>query len=224
VLDGVERETARESQSSRLSPVPGGIHGQRAIFQDKCPLRVGDGGDAVHLAGQSQIVDRHHGGEWPVHRFQLYGVHIAGCGVDIDEDRFRALQLDRVRRRDMGHRGDGDAVAWTDTLYEQCQMQPCRAARHSNRVLGTDAFGESLLESGRDFAMDQHAAFQDLTHSIECGLIQLGPAKGNGRRAQRFTSLHDMLRDVSNSYATAKYRGIHGTIPQTACILRQNGF
>ena len=75
------------------------------------------------------------------------GVDVERLGIDVDEDRFRPLVEERVRRGDEGERAGDDLVAGPPAELAHAEVERRRAARDRDRVLDAEVVGEGALEA-----------------------------------------------------------------------------
>lgn len=124
-LGGVETERGHVPFVEDAFPVNIHTEGVGGIINDTQPVTVGD---FLNLPGSARLsvdVDRHDGCRaWRNGRFDPFGIHIAGGGVDVDEDGFDAVPPERMGR---GYKAVGcrdDFTGDTEGL-ERCDQRNC---------------------------------------------------------------------------------------------------
>ena len=137
-LARVERETRRDAErAARSSAV---LRAERAggVLEEHDLLRHG----GLQRLPLDRTPEEMHGHDGARSRRDRGGdgsdVEVERVGVDVDQNRLRAAQLDRVRRRRERVGGDDHLVARPDLEREQGEMERCRAGRDGRRVRRAD--------------------------------------------------------------------------------------
>jgi len=147
VLARVEAEAARDAHGACLPPLVEGPVGLAGILDDAQVVLPGDLQDGVHVGGLPEEV---HGddGLRPGRdgALELSGVHVAGVGLDVHENRLGPGKADGLGR---GHEraGRGDhLVALTDAQGQKGKPEGVGAVADGHAMLRPAVGGELPLE------------------------------------------------------------------------------
>ena len=148
VLGDVERE--RREVAERADPAPAPLRPDRVrrVLNHPQPVAVAQLSEPVHVDRAPREVDRHDRPRaW--RDCGLGGVQVdqPGSGNGIDEHRGGSSVLDRVRRRDEGHRGDQNLVPGPDAEHLQGEDQRCGARGQAPALGHAEVIGEHPLEA-----------------------------------------------------------------------------
>ena len=106
----------------------------------------------------------------------LRRVDVHRLGVDVDEHRTQAGELDDVRGRREGVRGNDHLVAGLEPERQHREVQRRGSRRDGERVLDLAGARELGLELGHLRAHREHAALQHARDLVQLGCPDVGPA------------------------------------------------
>ena len=194
LLVGVEGEDRRGARAADLAAAVLAADGLAGVLDDRQPVLLRDRAERVHVARVAEDV---HWEDGPCARRDrgLDGgrVEHVGLGIDVGEDRRRALVEDAVGRGDERDRRRDDLVALADAGGAHEQVEAGRAARDRDGVLAVAERRERLLEAARVRAEPEDARAQRREHEL---LLLRPEVRARERNLARRLDLH-ALADVA---------------------------
>ncbi|MNX91376.1 hypothetical protein D3C86_1234510 [compost metagenome] len=212
VLGRVEAEGGRIAEGADLAPVKLRAVGLRAVLDHLEAVTPGELHDPGHVGRVAVDVDRDDGlGRGRDEAFEGAGVHAAGGGVDVAEDRHGARELDGRRGGDR-RVGDGDdLVAGLDAHGAQGEGDGVRAVGDPHAVRKAEEGGEFTLEGLDLLAEDVPALLQDPRDGGLDGLrvrVVLGLGVRDGDRGLR----HDRAPSSATRWRGSIPRSVSGRL------------
>ena len=152
---------ARPPKAPERSSAVGAEQAVGVVLDHLEPVPVRDRQDRVHLAADTRVV---HGKDGPRpgrdQRLQETLVEVERVRTDVDEDRARPAQHDRVRRGDEGERRHDHLVARTEVEEQGGELERRRAGRRQQHPAGS----EQVLEHSAAL-LGEHAVAGDAARS-----------------------------------------------------------
>ena len=133
------------------------------------------------------------------------GVEVERVGIDVDEHRATAAELDGVRRRGKRVRRDDHLVSESDPESHHREMEGRRARRDDNGICRAASTGERALELAHFRAHREHAGRNDLGHGCELGLADVRARETDGlvhEPVGRFSRYQSIVRSSPTSSST----------------------
>ena len=143
--------------------------------------RVSDLKDAVHGTTYPRVMHRDdHLGARSQERFDLPFVEVQGVGAAVDEDRARAPENERVRRRNESERRQHDFIARLDVEQQGGHLERVGARGGQQNAGGADGSLQGFLAQLGEVPVARNLAeFDGLADVIELLADQRGFVKGN---------------------------------------------
>ena len=137
------------------------------VVEDRHARRVADRRDLGDRRGAAEEVNGDHRPRGRRDRVvQPRRIQAARALVDVDEDRPRPREHDRLERREERERHGDHLVARADAERAQGEQQRVGAARDAHAVLRAAVGGELLLEGGQLGAQDEAAGGRDAAEEL----------------------------------------------------------
>ena len=143
------------------------------------------------------------------------GIDVQGLGIDVDEDRLRALVEQAVGRGDEGEGAGDDLVALAPAELAHAEVERRGAARHRDRVLDPEEVGEGALEALPHRPEREPPRAQDLEHQLLLALAEV-----RARQRDRLEVAHRRLAhwNAYSSESTSACQEASITFPDTPIV------